>query len=44
LGAFSGAADVRCFFADLLVAFFAPGLGDFLGFGEGVASASPDLD
>jgi hypothetical protein len=44
LGGFSGVADVRCFFVDLLVAFFAAGLGDFLGFGEGVACVSPDLD
>jgi hypothetical protein len=40
LGVFSGVADGRCFFFDLLVALFAEGLGDFFGFGEGVASVS----
>ena len=35
LGAFSGVADARCFFVDLLVALFAAGLGDFFGFGDG---------
>ena len=36
----SGVGDARCFFVDLLVALFAPGLGDFFGLGEGVACVS----
>ena len=44
LGVFSGVADARCFFVDLLVAFFAAGLGDFFGFGDGAACVSPESD
>ena len=40
LGAFSGVADGRCFFVDLLVAFLAAGLGDFFGFGDDSALVS----
>ena len=40
----SGVADARCFFVDLLVALLAAGLGDFLGFGEGVGCVSPGSD
>src|SRR5207248_7417864 len=36
----SGVGDARCFFVDLLVALFAPGLGDFFGLGVGVARVS----
>ena len=44
LGVFPGVADARCFFVDLLVAFFAAGLGDFFGFGDGAACVSPESD
>jgi hypothetical protein len=40
VAASSGVGDARCFFVDLLVALFAPGLGDFFGLGEGVACVS----
>jgi hypothetical protein len=40
----SGVADARCFFADLLAALFATGLGDFFGLGEDVPCVSPDSD
>jgi hypothetical protein len=36
-----GVGDARCFFVDLLVALFAAGPGDFLGFGEDAACVSP---
>ena len=40
VGAFSGVAEARCFFADLFLDAFATGLGDFLGFGDGEECAS----
>ena len=44
VAAFSGVAEGRCFFVDLLVAPFAAGLGDFFGFGDDAACVSPWSD
>jgi hypothetical protein len=44
VAAFSGVAEGRCFFVDLLVAPFAAGLGDFFGFGDDALCVSPWSD